>query len=150
MDADFSHNPAYIPGLLRASAEHDLVIGSRYVDGGGVRHWGIERRLLSWWANAFARFMLGLNAHDCTGGFRCYRRELLQKVRPETIYADGYSYLIEILFRCQKAGCSIAEVPIIFEDRRRGRSKISSSEIWKAGWTVLRLSLERLSPSTRL
>ena len=145
MDADFSHNPSYIPRLLEASADHDLVIGSRYVSGGGVRNWGVERRLLSWWANTFARLMLGLKAHDCTGGFRCYRQEVLQEVRPETIQADGYSYLIEMLFRCQQLSFSIAEVPIIFEDRRRGRSKVSSVEIFKAGWTVLRLALERVS-----
>ena len=149
MDADFSHNPAYIPRLLEASARYDLVIGSRYVDGGGVRNWGVERKLLSWWANTVARVALGLDVHDCTGGFRCYRREVLLRVRPETIKADGYSYLIEMLFRCRQAGFTVGEVPIIFEDRRRGRSKVSSAEIFKAGFTVLRLSAERLGMRRR-
>ena len=140
MDADFSHNPRYIPTLLRLTNEHDLAIGSRYVPGGGVRLWGWHRRLLSRGANLFARTLLGLHAHDCTAGFRCYRAHVLETVDPRSIRADGYSYLLEMLWRVQKAGFSIAETPIVFTDRRRGASKISQAEILHAAGTVFRLA----------
>lgn len=143
MDADFSHNPRYIPSLLELSASSDLSIGSRYVPGGGVRLWGFHRRALSRGANFIARTLLGLHAHDCTAGFRCYRAEVLRTIEPSSIRADGYSYLIEMLWRVQNAGFHIAETPIIFTDRRRGASKISQNEIFKAGSTVLRLALTR-------
>lgn len=143
MDADFSHSPSYLPLLLETSRSYGLVIGSRYVPGGGVRDWGIGRRLLSWGANAVARLMLGLKAHDCTAGYRCYRREVLLALDLDAILADGYSYLIELLYRCQREGFQVAEVPIIFTDRRRGASKISRQEIIKAGGTVLRLTVDR-------
>ncbi len=149
MDADFSHLPSYIPLLLAASQHSGLSIGSRYVPGGGVRHWGIGRRLLSWGANTLARLVLGLKAHDCTAGYRCYRREVLASLDLDTIFADGYSYLIEILYRCQRRGFHVAEVPIIFTDRRRGASKISKQEIFKAGVTVLRLAVDRLRQRAR-
>ena len=144
MDADFSHHPRYLPSLLEASRRYDLVIGSRYVPGGGVSDWGPQRKALSWSANAIAHRVLGLHARDCTAGFRCYRREVLETVDLATIRANGYSYLIEMLYRCQRAGFSIGEVPIIFSDRRSGRSKISQGEILKAGLTVIRLVSERL------
>lgn len=146
MDADFSHNPRYIPSLLELSARHDLAIGSRYVPGGGVRLWGLHRRVLSRGANLFARVLLGLHANDCTAGFRCYRAAVLHAVAPTSIRADGYSYLVEMLWRVQHAGFSVAETPIIFTDRRRGASKISQAEILKAGSTVLRLALTRPTP----
>jgi len=139
MDADFSHNPRYIPALLRLAEKHDLAIGSRYVPGGGVRLWGWHRRLLSRGANFFARTVLGLHAHDCTAGFRCYRASVLKTVNPNSIRADGYSYLLEMLWRVQKAGFSVAETPIVFTDRRRGASKISQKEIFNAAGTVFRL-----------
>ncbi len=144
MDADFSHDPEYLPLLLANSREHDVSIGSRYVPGGGTRHWGMRRRLLSRGANLVARTLLGLSAHDCTAGFRAYRRRTLEAVHPETVRADGYSYLVEILYRCQTLGFSIGEVPIIFVDRVRGTSKISQKEIVKAMTTVARLFLRRL------
>jgi dolichol-phosphate mannosyltransferase len=144
MDADFSNHPRYIPQLIALAETCDLTIGSRYVDGGGVRNWGLKRRILSWTANLIARTALGLQAHDCTAGFRCYRREVLEKVNPESILSSGYSFLVEMLFRCQRSGYKVGEVPIIFENRRHGESKISEREIYKAGYTVLRLSLERL------
>ena len=143
MDADFSHNPRYIPQLLKLTEDHDLGIGSRYVPGGGVRLWGIHRRALSRGANLLARTMLGLKANDCTAGFRCYRAEVLRAVQPQSIRADGYSYLVEILWRVQSAGFDVAETPIVFTDRRQGASKISRDEIFKAGLTVLRLALSR-------
>ncbi len=144
MDADFSHHPQYLPAILEASRQHDLVIGSRYVPGGGVKDWGPQRQLLSWGANTIAHLVLGLYARDCTAGFRCYRRKVLETVNPASIRADGYSYLIEMLYRCERQGFRVGEVPIIFADRQLGRSKISQSEIVKAGGTVLRLAVQRL------
>ncbi|MFQ6057614.1 MAG: polyprenol monophosphomannose synthase [Anaerolineae bacterium] len=143
MDADFSHHPRYIPQLLAKSDTHDLVIGSRYVDGGGIRYWDMWRRVLSRTANAFARMVLGLKAHDCTAGFRCYRRQVLESIDLDQIFSDGYSFLVEMLYKCQQRGYLIAEVPIIFEDRRRGASKISRQEIFKAMYTVFRLRWEK-------
>lgn len=145
MDADFSHHPRYLPDLLQASQRYDVVIGSRYVAGGGVRNWGPQRQALSWGANVLAHLVLGLRARDCTAGFRCYRRRVLEAIDPASVQADGYSYLIEMLFRCQRLGFSVGEVPILFTDRRLGRSKISQLEILKAGLTVLRLAAQRLS-----
>jgi len=139
MDADFSHNPRYIPALLRLTDDYDLAIGSRYVPGGGVRLWGVHRILLSRLANFFARFVLRLNVHDCTAGFRCYRANVLESIDPRSIQADGYSYLLEMLWRVQKAGFKVAETPIVFTDRRRGASKISQKEIFNAMITVVRL-----------
>lgn len=150
MDADFSHDPQYLPELLAASRRFDLVIGSRYIPGGGVRDWGPERRALSRGANMVAHRVLGLKARDCTAGFRCYRRVVLETINPATIRADGYSYLIEMLFRCQRAGFSIGEIPIIFVDRRLGRSKISQRELAKAALTVLRLGYRRLTDKGRM
>jgi len=145
MDADFSHHPRYVPALLeRAEAGSDLVIGSRYVRGGGTRGCTVPRILLSWGANAFARAMLGLRAHDATAGFRCYRREVLTSVDPASIRSSGYSFLIEMLYRAQRRGWRIAEVPIVFDNRRLGQSKISRSEIVRALQTVLRLAAARL------
>jgi glycosyltransferase involved in cell wall biosynthesis len=150
LDADFSHDPSYLPALLAASRRFDLVIGSRYIPGGGVRDWGPQRRALSRGANMVAHRVLGLKARDCTAGFRCYRRAVLEAVNPATIRADGYSYLIEMLFRCQRAGFSIGETPIIFTDRRRGQSKISQTELVKAAFTVLRLGYRRLLDGGRI
>lgn len=141
MDADLSHNPRYIPALLTRSETADLVIGSRYIDGGGTLNCTLARRLLSRLANIFARTLLGLRPRDCTAGFRCYHREVLESIGLDTIFSDGYSFLIEMLYRSQKRGHKIEEVPIIFEDRQRGASKISRGEILKALYTVVRLSL---------
>jgi len=149
MDADFSHHPRYLPAMLEASRRYDLVIGSRYVRGGGVEHWGPERKLLSWGANRLAHLIVGLHARDCTAGFRCYRRKVLETVDPATIRADGYSYLIEMLYRVQEQGFTVGEVPIIFADRRLGQSKISQGEILKAGRTVARMAVRRLRRAGR-
>ncbi|WP_448591151.1 polyprenol monophosphomannose synthase [Thermoflexus hugenholtzii] len=145
MDADFSHNPAHLPDLLARSQEADLVIGSRYVPGGEVIDSPWYRRLLSRGANRFARLMLGLTPRDVTAGFRCYRPQVLEAIAPETIRAEGYAFLIEITYRAQRAGFRIAEVPIRFQDRRYGRSKISRREIWRALGTVLRLARDRIA-----
>jgi glycosyltransferase involved in cell wall biosynthesis len=144
MDADFSHHPRYIPTLLELSRERDMVIGSRYVPGGGTLKCTWKRRMLSAGANGFAKMMLGLQAKDCTAGFRCYRREVLQAIDLDAIFANGYSFLIEMIFNVQRHNFQIGEVPIVFEDRRRGTSKISQAEVWRALQTVGRLSARRL------
>lgn len=144
MDADFSHHPHYIPSLVACSNGAHVVVGSRYVQGGGTRYCSLKRRLLSRGANGFARLILGLEAKDCTAGFRCYRREALESVDLDSIFSDGYSFLIEMLYKCQRRGHRIREVPIIFEDRRHGMSKISRREIFKAIYTVLRLAWNKL------
>jgi len=145
MDADFSHHPRFVPQMVQAMEKLDVCIGSRYVPGGGTLHCTLPRRLLSRGANLFARAMLGLAAHDCTAGFRCYNREVLTQVPLDSILSDGYSFLIEILYHCQRLGARIGEIPIIFENRRLGASKISRREIVNALYTVLRLSTTRLT-----
>ncbi|MCP4539556.1 MAG: polyprenol monophosphomannose synthase [Chloroflexi bacterium] len=145
MDADFSHNPRYIPDMVaKIEQGYDLVIGSRYVRGGGASGCTLPRIFLSWGANAFARVMLSLHAHDTTAGFRCYRREVLAGMNLNEIKASGYSFLIEMLYRIQRRGWRVGEVPIIFENRRLGTSKISRNEILKAMGTVLRLARGRV------
>ena len=141
MDADFSHNPSYIPKMLEMAMNNnaDLVIGSRYVPGGGVRNWGIHRKALSRIANALAHTTLGIKARDCTSGFRCYRKDLLDFLENQDVHSHGYSCLIELLFRSQKAGAKIKEFPIIFIDREMGQSKVSKREIRKALETLWRL-----------
>ncbi len=146
MDADFSHNPRYIPAMVdKIGQGYDLVIGSRYVRGGGASGCTFARKLLSWGANAFARTMLGLRAHDTTAGFRCYRREMLQGMDLDDIKASGYSFLIEMLYRVQRSDWRVGEVAIVFENRRLGASKVSKNEIIKALGTVLRLAWVRLT-----
>jgi glycosyltransferase involved in cell wall biosynthesis len=144
MDADFSHSPNYLPGLLRLAASHDLTIGSRYVPGGGTEGWPLVRRLLSRGANAFARAMLSLHAHDCTAGFRCYRRAVLENIELETIFSSGYSFLVEMVTRCERRGYRVGELPIIFRDREAGASKVSGAEIYRSVYTILRLRFQRL------
>jgi glycosyltransferase involved in cell wall biosynthesis len=144
MDADFSHHPRYIPSMVKAISAADLVIGSRYVPGGQVLY-PFHRRLLSRGANAFARLMLGLQAGDCTAGFRLYRRRVLESIPLDQIFSNGYSFLIEMLYYVQRSGWKVGEVPIIFEDRRYGQSKISQNEIIKAVYTCTRLLARRLT-----
>lgn len=145
MDADFSHPPATIPEMvLQATQHYDLVIGSRYVPGGKTVGCTLPRILLSWGANAFARTLLGLRAHDTTAGFRCYRREVLEAVPLDRIRSNGYSFLIEMLYHVQRQHWRVGEVPITFENRREGVSKISKNEITKALSTVLRLFAQRV------
>jgi dolichol-phosphate mannosyltransferase len=146
MDADFSHNPRYIPAMVTKIGQgYDLVIGSRYVRGGGASGCTFDRKLLSWGANACARTMLGLHAHDTTAGFRCYRRQVLEGMDLDEIKASGYSFLIEMLYRVQRDNWRVGEIPIIFENRRLGASKVSKNEITKALGTVLRLAWARLT-----
>lgn len=144
MDADFSHHPHYIPAMVNLAQKHHVVIGSRYIPGGGVENWEWYRKFLSWGANLFARTMLSLKANDCTAGFRCYHRDVLLKIDLDNIFSNGYSFLLEMAYKCQKLGCSFGETPIIFANRREGTSKISQTEIFKAIYTVCRISVSRL------
>jgi len=144
MDADFSHNPRYIPAMIELSRQKHVVIGSRYVSGGGQRDCTWQRVLLSRMANMAAHTILGLQARDTTAGFRLYHREVLQSIPLDQIFSSGYSFLIELLFKCQRRGWQIGEVPIIFEDRRLGQTKISRQEVFKAQYTVVRLFFRRL------
>ncbi|MBC7236195.1 MAG: polyprenol monophosphomannose synthase [Chloroflexi bacterium] len=139
MDADFSHQPSYLPGLLGLMAEHDVAIGSRYVPGGGTTGCTASRILLSRGANTLARFVLGLKTYDCTAGFRCYKTSVLRAIELETIFSSGYSFLVEMVTRCERRGYSVGELPIVFHNRRLGRSKISRVEIAKSMYTILRL-----------
>jgi glycosyltransferase involved in cell wall biosynthesis len=142
MDADFSHPPSAVPGLVAAvRAGADLAIGSRYVPGGGISGWGLGRRLLSRFANTFVRLVLQLKPHDCTAGYRCYTRAVVVDLLRNPIRSSGYSALLELLFQVQRGGRQISEVPIHFRDRTAGESKISTKELFRALLTVLRLRL---------
>jgi dolichol-phosphate mannosyltransferase len=149
MDADFSHHPRYIPAMLASLAQLDVVIGSRYVPGGGTLYCTTPRKALSRGANLFARIVLSLHASDATAGFRGYHRAVLESIALDEIVSNGYSFLIEMLYHCQRQGWRIGEVPIIFENRQRGASKISKTEILKAMQTVVRLGWERLGGRPR-
>ena len=145
MDADFSHPPERVPALVeKTRANFDLVIGSRYVPGGKAVECTLPRKMLSWGANTFARTLLGLNARDTTAGFRCYQREVLESIALDEIFSNGYSFLMELLYKVQRQGWKVGEVPIVFHNRQQGVSKISRNEIYRALYTVLRLAKERL------
>jgi dolichol-phosphate mannosyltransferase len=146
MDADWSHDPAALPGLIRPIAEDevDLVIGSRYVPGGGVVDWGLARRLISRGGSRFARSVLGLGPHDLTGGFKAWRAATLSGIPFEGIHAGGYVFQIEMTFRASRLGARIREVPITFRDRRVGQSKMSRRIIGEALIVVLQLRWDEL------
>jgi dolichol-phosphate mannosyltransferase len=143
MDSDFSHDPADLPRLIAAAAEADLVIGSRYVDGGGVTEWGLVRRLISRGGSVYARTILGLDVRDLTGGFKCWRREALEAVELDTVPAHGYAFQIETTFRVHEAGFTVREVPILFRDRQAGTSKMTLRIVLEAAWRVPMLRLGR-------
>jgi len=144
MDSDFSHPPERIPALIAAVAGGaHLSVGSRYVPGGAIRGWAPGRRVLSATANFVARRLLRLRTHDCTGGFRCYSLRALQFLVTQPLRSSGYSALVELLTRCERAGLTIVEVPITFTDRTLGQSKISRQEIFRAMLTVFRLAGRR-------
>lgn len=147
MDADRSHSPRYIPGMLAAMAEADMVIGSRYMPGGGLLNWPLHRRLLSLWANTFTRAVLRLPVADCTSGYRCYSREVLETVEPEDVRGSGYSFLEQMVWKVHAAGFRVDEVPIVFEQRYAGASKIDKAEIFRAAWHVLATAIS--PPSVR-
>ncbi len=141
MDCDFSHKPSYLPSMLAGMADHDVMIGSRYVPGGGVANWPLHRRLLSRFANLYTRILLRLPTKDCTSGFRCYSREVLETINTSEIRSSGYSFLEEMVYRIHRAGFQIGETPILFEDRILGTSKIDQSEIFRAALHVLRAAV---------
>ena len=139
MDADFSHDPARLPALLAASREVDLVLGSRYVAGGGTVNWGLGRRLLSRGGSFYARTILGLGIRDLTGGFKCFRREVLEAIDLPSVRSSGYAFQIELTYRAVKKGFSVREVPITFVDRRVGKSKMSRRIVAEALWMVWKI-----------
>lgn len=139
MDSDFSHDPAYLPRLLEASERADLVLGSRYVAGGGVSDWGPLRRAISRGGSAYARLLLGLEVRDLTGGFKCFRREVLEAIDLDSIQARGYAFQVEMTYRAIRQGFTVAEVPIVFRDRRVGDSKMDRSILLEAIWQVPRM-----------
>jgi dolichol-phosphate mannosyltransferase len=139
MDADFSHDPKYLPTLLDAAQTADLVLGSRYVDGGGTVNWGLGRQVLSKGGSLYARSILGVKVRDLTGGFKCFNRRVLEGIDLEKIVASGYGFQIELTYRALKQGFTVKEVPIVFEDRRVGQSKMSKKifvEAMTIVWTL--------------
>ncbi|MGE3259780.1 MAG: polyprenol monophosphomannose synthase [Geobacter sp.] len=144
MDADFSHDPAVLPLFLEKIAECDLVIGSRYINGISVVNWPLRRLMLSYGANVYTRLITGLTIMDCTSGFKCFRRSLLERIDLDRITSDGYSFQIEMHFRCAELGARICELPIIFIDRRAGQSKMSKRIVREAVLMVWKLKLDSL------
>jgi dolichol-phosphate mannosyltransferase len=143
MDADFSHDPAYLPRLLAAAGQADLVIGSRYVSGGGVSDWGAVRRGVSRGGSAYARFILGIGVRDLTGGFKCFRREVLEAIDLGSVRSLGYAFQVEMTYRATELGFDVIEVPIVFRDRQAGSSKMSRSIVAEAIWRVPMLRFGR-------
>jgi dolichol-phosphate mannosyltransferase len=139
MDADLSHNPEYLPSLVAAATDHDVVIGSRYLNGVSVVNWPLHRIFLSTFANKYIRAVTSLTPRDCTSGFRCWRRESLARLPLSSMVSDGYAFLVEMLFEASRRGCRIGEVPIIFVERRQGQSKVSSSVLIESLITPWRL-----------
>jgi dolichol-phosphate mannosyltransferase len=144
MDADFSHDPDFLPAFLQALEEADLVLGSRYATGVNVINWPISRLLLSLGANLYARIVTGLPLTDCTGGFKCFRREVLEAIDLDQVRSNGYAFQIEMSFRAWKKGFRLKEIPIIFHDRVEGQSKMSRKIVREAVWMVWWLRLQSL------
>jgi dolichol-phosphate mannosyltransferase len=136
MDADFSHNPADLPRLIAASDRADLALGSRYVKGGGVEEWGVLRQVVSRVGSAYARLVLGVQVRDLTGGFKCFRRAVLEELALDRVHANGYAFQIELTYRAVQAGFSVEEVPIVFRNRRKGSSKMTPDIALEAVWKV--------------
>ena len=145
MDADFSHDPKYLPDFLRAIQDADVVVGSRYKSGVNVINWPISRLLLSLGANAYARVVTGMPLRDATGGFKCFRREVLEKIDLERVRSNGYAFQIEMNFRAWKLGFRLVEIPIVFTDRIEGQSKMNKKIVREAIWMVWWLRLASLT-----
>lgn len=143
MDADFSHQPKYLPEFIGAAESADLVLGSRYIKGGGTEDWGLWRKLVSRGGNIYARAVLWLPFSDLTGGFKCFRREVLEAIDLDGVRSTGYAFQIELTYRAYKAGFTIAQVPIIFPDRRVGQSKMSGNIVREAMLNVVKLRFDR-------
>jgi dolichol-phosphate mannosyltransferase len=144
MDCDFSHDPADVPRLLAAAEGADLVLGSRYVPGGGTRNWNLLRRLISRGGSLYAQILLGVRIRDLTGGFKCYRRAVLETIDLDAIDSKGYAFQIETTYRALRAGFRVVEVPIVFVDREAGGSKMSKSIVLEAIWKVPAVRLAAL------
>lgn len=144
MDADFSHQASFLPKFLSWTNQYHLILGSRYISGGGISRWGIWRRFLSWSANLYARIILHLPYRDLTGGFKCYSREALRKLDLCEIISEGYVFQIETTYRAHKKGLAIKEIPIVFTERRKGKSKISRRICLEAIWKVPLLRCQRI------
>jgi dolichol-phosphate mannosyltransferase len=145
MDCDFSHDPNDVPRLIAAAKDADVVLGSRYVTGGGVRNWGLLRRFVSAGGSWYARVLLGVSVRDLTGGFKCYRRAVLERIDLDAITAKGYAFQIETTYRALRAGFRVVEVPITFADREVGGSKMSQAIVAEAIWRVPALRLAALA-----
>ena len=150
MDSDFSHDPADLPRLIAAAADADLVLGSRYVPGGGVTDWGLGRRFISRGGSLYAKLLLGIPVNDLTGGFKCFRREVLERLDLSGVGTDGYGFQIEMTYRAVKAGFRVTEVPILFRDRRVGSSKMSARIAVEAFWKVPALRFKPPKPDAIL
>lgn len=149
MDADFSHDPKYLPDLIGAAEEADLVLGSRYVAGGAVQNWGLVRKLISRGGSMYARTVLGIDVRDLTGGFKCIRRPVLETIDLTSLRADGYVFQIEVTYRAIRSGFRVREVPILFVDRTAGSSKMSSRIALEAMLLVPKLRRQQTRPLTR-
>lgn len=143
MDADFSHDPKYISRFITAAKNYDLVLGSRYIAGGGIKNWNIIRRLVSYFGNLYARTVLGLPFKDLTGGFKCYRREALEKIIHDKVSSIGYNFQIETTYRAFLHGFTITEIPIIFTERQIGKSKFNFKIILESFWKVIALRFKK-------
>jgi dolichol-phosphate mannosyltransferase len=141
MDCDFSHHPRYLPAILAGMERRDVMIGSRYVPGGGTRNWPLSRQILSQSVNLMVRFLLRMPARDASGAYRCYRVSKLRQTALDRIISHGYSFQQEVLYRCRRAGCRIGETPIIFEDRRAGSSKVNLREAARSLGVIVYIGL---------
>jgi dolichol-phosphate mannosyltransferase len=141
MDADFSHHPRYLPALLAGMDSHDVMIGSRYIPGGGSVNWPLSRRLMSRGINSLVGVLMHINASDCSGAYRCYRVSKLREAQLERVRSRGYSFQQEVLYRCRKAGCKIGETPIVFENRRAGKSKVNTREAVRSIAMIFRIGV---------
>ncbi|TMC14990.1 MAG: polyprenol monophosphomannose synthase [Chloroflexi bacterium] len=148
MDADFSHDPRYLPDFLKKIEDADLVIGSRYIPGGDTPNWSLLRRFISSGGNLYARLLLNLPIHDCTAGFRCYRREVLENLDLPSIHTQGYGFQVEMTYRVSKSGFKIVETPIVFMDRRVGKSKMSGLIFFEGFLYVLKTRFGKTSAFT--
>jgi len=144
MDADFSHDPAELPHLLEKAEDYDLVIGSRYIQGVNVVNWPMRRLLLSYFANIYTRVITGMPVRDATGGYKCFKRKVLESINLDLIHSNGYAFQIEMNFKTWRKGFRVCEIPIVFVDRRIGVSKMSKHIVYEAVWMVWRLKIKSL------
>jgi dolichol-phosphate mannosyltransferase len=141
MDADFSHHPRYLPAILEGMERHDVMIGSRYVPGGGSENWPLSRRVMSRGINALVSLLMRIPARDCSGAYRCYRVSKLREAGLDRVRSRGYSFQQEVLYRCRQAGCKIGETPIVFENRRAGKSKVNTGEAVRSIAMIFRIGV---------